>query len=660
MGAVEKQLREAIKLHQSGRLSQAKALYRKILKIDPQYAEAHHNLGLVYSKKGALSEAIACFRKATTLKPDLTTAQIQLGAALQKLGRVDEAIRAYQDAIEANPRSIEAYRRLGTAHNDAGNRKEAVECFHKVLQRDPDYASAPCYLGFVYVLERELDRGIACFKQALTIKSDYAYAQYGLGTALEETGDVEGAVKRYQQALQLNPGLTAAKNNLDLAGKYLDRSRERLKKIRRKHSRSPEDAESNLNLGIALWNSNEAKEALNAIEAAIQHGCKRPDAFYYLGLIRNSLGETKEALSHIMEALKSEPENVYYLAAQASIQRDQSRAGRSVQGLNGKRIGLHLNQRYHYRILRPIFEAISEKHEAVLTPNLKELMDFRPDVVIISESQAALLRSRLPEAVYVLTRHGLISKNTSCYASRASDYACLTSEASRNWYIKHGGHPRHDFWITGYVQTDPLFRDEHLSLPIEIPPGAKNVLYAPTWNDSLSSAPMLGERLVELIRKDDESIFIVIKPHPVLYGRRPTWIATWQKLTDWNPNVYLVKDKSADIVPYLQRADLLISDASSVVFQFLALNRPITLINNPRRFSSSHFDPKGIEWQWRDLAEEVEDICDLPNAVQRALKNPESRKDRRSYYRHQLYGELTDGKSAERIAARIDELKLSG
>ncbi len=319
-----------------------------------------------------------------------------------------------------------------------------------------------------------------------------------------------------------------------------------------------------------------------------------------------------------------------------------------------------MNQRYHYNILRPIFDVLRENHEVLLTQLLKELRDFNPAVVVISESQAALLRNRIPQAVFVWTRHGLISKNTSCYDSRVSDYACLTSEASRDWYIKHGGHPRREFWVTGYVQTDPLFRDELLSLPIEIPNAGKTVIYAPTWNEHLSSAPMLGERLVGLLRKDNESICIVIKPHPVIYERQPNWIASWQNLADSNPNVSLVEDKAADVAPYLQRADVLISDASSVVFQFLALNRPIILINNPKRFGTSHFDPKGIEWQWRDLAEEVEDLSDLPNAVQRALEHPERRKDRRSYYRHQLYGEFTDGRSAERIAARIDELELGG
>lgn len=87
MGAVEKQLREAIKLHQSGRLSQAKALYRKILKIDPQYAEAHHNLGLVYSKKGALSEAIACFRKATTPKTRSHHGTDSIGRSSAEIGQ---------------------------------------------------------------------------------------------------------------------------------------------------------------------------------------------------------------------------------------------------------------------------------------------------------------------------------------------------------------------------------------------------------------------------------------------------------------------------------------------------------------------------------------------------------------------------------------------
>src|SRR5205814_635426 len=91
------------------------------------------------------------------------------------------------------------------------------------------------------------------------------------------------------------------------------------------------------------------------------------------------------------------------------------------------RVALHLNQRYHYRILRPVFDALRRQNTVLLTPHVKELVAFDPDIVVVAESQSGLLRPKLPRALFVWVRHGLISKNTSCLAARTADFACLTS-----------------------------------------------------------------------------------------------------------------------------------------------------------------------------------------------------------------------------------------
>jgi CDP-glycerol glycerophosphotransferase (TagB/SpsB family) len=94
----------------------------------------------------------------------------------------------------------------------------------------------------------------------------------------------------------------------------------------------------------------------------------------------------------------------------------------------------------------------------------------------------------------------------------------------------------------------------------------------------------------------------------------------------------------------------MVSDSSSAIFHFLALNRPIVLVNNPQRFGDSNaYDPNGIEWQWRDIAEEVEDIQDLAAAVQRELNAPKNRSELRTKRQFDLFGDLTDGQSCERV-----------
>jgi hypothetical protein len=107
----------------------------------------------------------------------------------------------------------------------------------------------------------------------------------------------------------------------------------------------------------------------------------------------------------------------------------------------------------------------------------------------------------------------------------------------------------------------------------------------------------------------------------------------------------------------MSMADVLISDASSVPFYYLAFDRPIILINNPKRFDEPRFfDPDGPEWVWRDMATQIDDAAALPGALHRCIEHPEELAERRSFYRERIFGEFTDGRAAIRIARKLRAL----
>jgi hypothetical protein len=320
------------------------------------------------------------------------------------------------------------------------------------------------------------------------------------------------------------------------------------------------------------------------------------------------------------------------------------------------RVGLLKYREFHDPILRPVYRALCDAHECLLTANEEELVHFRPHLVIMGEAVAARLRSRMPRALFVHTRHGLASKNVAYKGANETDYLCVTSPFVRDWYIQRKAAPRRAFWIVGYLQMDPLFRGDNLPRPVPVPWGRKTVLYAPTWNPAMSSAPMLGERTIDLIRGRRDDVSIVIKPHPVIATKSPEWMQWWRDAAAADPNVHLVEQVDQDVIPYLKLADVLVTDASSVALEYLATDRPMVLINNRQRFGCRDFDPAGFEWAWRDMGEEVFDADELPGAVDRALTDPSSRADLRARYRALLFGDLTDGRTAERIREHVAEL----
>ena len=641
-------------LAKQGSLEEAEAHYRKALAIKPDYVQAHNNLGAALARQGSLEEAEAAYRRALELEPDFAEARNNLGNVLAQQGRSEAAVAAYRGALELKPDYAEAYDNLGGVLANLGEAEEAEAVYRKMLELKPEAPEAYNNLGNLLAHRGRLGEAMASFERALELKPDYARAHNNLGLAHQERGEAKEAVARFRRALAVEPDYAVARDNLGMALKYEGDFGAAIAAARRKLAADPGNGQAQLDLGVALWQQGEVEGAAAALSKALRLMPERAAAHYRMALVRSGQGARQEALGCLRRALELDPDDLYTQAAEASLVAQEA-ATAAPPG--GKRVALHMNQRYHHGILRPVFEAARGRHHCLLTADLRTLVEFEPEVVVVAESHGALLRGRLPRALFVWVRHGLLSKNTTCYSARVADFACLTSEASRDWYLRHGGRPRRAFWITGYVQMDPLFRAAPLPLPPGLPAGRKMVLYAPTWNAELSSAPLLGERLVELIRGGRGDLSVVIKPHPVIAARSPEWLASWRALARSEPDVHLVEDPSADIMPLLKAADVLVSDVSSVIFEYLALDRPMVLITNPERHRSAYFDPTGIEWRWRDVGEEVRDIEELPAAVGRALDDPARGAERRAHYREKLFGDCADGRAAERIVDKIGELE---
>ena len=79
------------------------ALCLKALELEPDYAEAHNNLGITLKSQSKLDAAVAAYRKAVELKPDYAEAHSNLGNALVQQGKLDEAVAAYDEAIALQP-----------------------------------------------------------------------------------------------------------------------------------------------------------------------------------------------------------------------------------------------------------------------------------------------------------------------------------------------------------------------------------------------------------------------------------------------------------------------------------------------------------------------------------------------------------------------------
>ena len=93
----------------------AMACYRRAVAMDPGYAYAHYDLGLIFLDLHRYDEAIQECRVAKRLQPDLAGAYDAIGSALRYQGKLDEAIVAYRQAIQVDPKYATAKKNLESA-----------------------------------------------------------------------------------------------------------------------------------------------------------------------------------------------------------------------------------------------------------------------------------------------------------------------------------------------------------------------------------------------------------------------------------------------------------------------------------------------------------------------------------------------------------------
>jgi tetratricopeptide (TPR) repeat protein len=87
-------------------------------------------------------EAIDAYRRVVALDPTYAAAWNNLGLLLHRMGHYDEARRAYHAALEQDAQCAEAAYNLGSLDEDCGDGEAAVEHYRRALSLSADYADA--------------------------------------------------------------------------------------------------------------------------------------------------------------------------------------------------------------------------------------------------------------------------------------------------------------------------------------------------------------------------------------------------------------------------------------------------------------------------------------------------------------------------------------
>ncbi len=215
-------------------------------------------------------------------------------------------------------------------------------------------------------------------------------------------------------------------------------------------------------------------------------------------------------------------------------------------------------------------------------------------------------------------------------------------------------YPDDKFIQVGYSKLDPLFDGSERGLDLEqfgLDSRKKTLLYAPTFN------PSSIEAFPDDWPDDFKDCNVLIKPHTFSYTRKK-YKAHREKFRKWDKfnNCYVANEKEFSLLPFLKTSDVLISEASSTLFEFIAMDKPVVVANffklkwSYRGIFKKRFKKRFMKDNvlYKDIGPHVSSYKEIKPIILNELKSPESYRERRRQYSIDHVGP-TDGKVSKRI-----------
>ncbi|WP_239161312.1 CDP-glycerol glycerophosphotransferase family protein [Acrocarpospora phusangensis] len=274
-------------------------------------------------------------------------------------------------------------------------------------------------------------------------------------------------------------------------------------------------------------------------------------------------------------------------------------------------------------------------------PSAVDMMNFRG----LDTARVALFASNVGNNIHMLRTPGLVSVFIG--------HGDSDKEASFNPFTK----VYDEVWVAG-----PAGRDRYRRAAVGVPDSAivevgrpqlagitgerpatpyRTVLYAPTWEgwtDELfhSSVAAMGPQLVQALL--DHSVRLIYKPHPLIGHRCPAARAAHRRVLAVIARAGQPAGRVAtdDLYACFNQADLLVSDISSVVADFVASGKPYAVTNVAGRpaadFRERHPTARAAYLLGRELTE-------LPEILAQLDKDEDALTEERRALRGYLLGE---------------------
>jgi CDP-glycerol glycerophosphotransferase (TagB/SpsB family) len=307
---------------------------------------------------------------------------------------------------------------------------------------------------------------------------------------------------------------------------------------------------------------------------------------------------------------------------------------------------------YSFGILEPVMQVLKERKDEYIwfvreeilhkfpfkeekyTSEMEDLIAFKSDAIFSPGNEVPHFLRGVKTQVF----HGLAGEKKSHFRIRSYFDLYLTQGPYfTRWFSKAAlKHKNFKVIETGWPKLDVYGKELHKydadkNQLLVANNASKIILFAPTFSPSLTCAPYLLGQIKQL--SENKKYVIVIKFHDLM---AQNLITLYKKLASEVSNILFIEERN--IIKYLLISDIMISDTSSVVYEFLLLDKPVITFKNTS---------KNCEWDnslvFEGLKEKVNDNLQ---------KDPY--KERRALILNE-YHPYQDGNSAMRMVHAVEK-----
>jgi tetratricopeptide (TPR) repeat protein len=177
----------------AGRIDEADALLRQVLKERPTSAEAEHFVGRILFARHDAAQALQRFERAVNFDTMRAEYHMYLGWAHLEQGNLSGALDSVNTALERDPNLADAYWILGRIQLRTGAVKDALESFQRTLRLKPGRVEAIAGMGDAYDQLRELGKAIKSYQDAVKSAPERGDWWYRLGSLHLDKGSRDEA-----------------------------------------------------------------------------------------------------------------------------------------------------------------------------------------------------------------------------------------------------------------------------------------------------------------------------------------------------------------------------------------------------------------------------------------------------------------------------------